>query len=242
MAPLFKEATLGAIDLGEEEFIEACKNLIKNSTLPQRFLILNRHLADKTTKPSASPQLTGKPSINPVSHVLSFNNDYANSDVFERLALGRELYLKGKAPPASKKKSLPKPPTSSKKTASVKPGPPKKPAQTALQADTGSEHLSEPADEQQEEHSHNLNEEEGNSGGSPEKIYKQQSQISERPSEQNVTSDPENTHPYAGEHGEEEHHEAAQEEQETGPDEPPGAEEEQQADEEEIDLGHDDEN
>ena len=209
MAPLFKEATLGAIDLGEEEFIEACKNLIKNSTLPQRFLILNRHLADRSAKPPVSPQLTGKPAINPVSHVLSFNNDYASSDVFQRLALGRELYLKGKAPPPSKKTPLSKPSAHATKN---RPVPFKKTAQPAPRAEPGSEHLSEQA----EEHSHTLNEEEGNSGGgSPEKIFKQQSQISERPSEQNVTSDPENTHPYAAEHGEEEHHdpEAAEEEQ-----------------------------
>lgn len=214
MAPLFKEATLGSIDLGEEEFIEACKNLIKNSNIPQRFLIINRNLADRAVKQQpVSAQVTGKPAINQVSHMLSFNSDYAHSDVFERLVVGRESYLKGKAPPAQKKKSVQKQAPAHKKAPAAGPAHPKK-SQPAERHESGaSEHQSEAAGENHEEQSDTQHEEEGNSGGgSPDKIFKQHSQISERPSEQNVTSDPENTHPYAGEHGEEEQHEAAEEE------------------------------
>ena len=246
MAPLFKEATLGAIDLGEEEFIDACKNLIKNSTIPQRFLIINRNLTDRTTKQSsANHQVTGKPVINQVSNILSYNNDYANSDVFQRLAIGRETYLKGKAPPAQKKKPAPKPASPSKKPNTAKTAQQKKTSQAGRQEEERSEPLSEQVEENQEEHSHNLNEDEGNSGGgSPDKIYKQQSQISERPSEQNVTSDPENTHPYAGEHeheqAEEEHHEAAEEEHQG--DQDAGIEEEEQEHRGDEEADHEEEN
>lgn len=95
MNPLFEEAKLGTIDLGQDEFIEACKDLIRNSQMPQRFTLINQYLATRRNQGYEGHQSGGgKPSINPVSSMLSYKDSYANHNVFDRLIRGRENVVK----------------------------------------------------------------------------------------------------------------------------------------------------
>lgn len=95
MNPLFEEAKLGSIDLGEQEFIVACKDLIRNSQMPRRFTIINQHLMTRKSADYAGHASGGgKPTINPVSNILSYKDEYANKNVFDRLIRGREQVVK----------------------------------------------------------------------------------------------------------------------------------------------------
>lgn len=95
MKPLFEEAKLGTIDLGEEEFIEACKDLVRNSSMQQRFTIINQHLSTRKSADYGGHAVGGgKPTINANSNVLSYKDEYANKNVFDRLVRGRETVVK----------------------------------------------------------------------------------------------------------------------------------------------------
>ena len=63
--------------------------------MPQRFSTINQHLMTRNQKEyKGHQQSAGKPTINPVSNMLSYSHDYANKNVFDRLVLGREKVMK----------------------------------------------------------------------------------------------------------------------------------------------------
>lgn len=96
MQPLFDEAKLGNIDLGEQEFIEACRDLVKTSSVPQRYSLINQHLMTRRSSDyKGHAAAVGKPTINAVSNVLSYKDQYASVNVFDRLAQGRDKVVRG---------------------------------------------------------------------------------------------------------------------------------------------------
>lgn len=63
--------------------------------MPQRFSIINQHLSTRRQPDyKGHAQGGGKPTINPVSNVLSYKDEYANHNVFERLNKGRDKVVK----------------------------------------------------------------------------------------------------------------------------------------------------
>ena len=176
MLPLFEEARLGTIDLDEEEFIDACKNLIRNSKIPQKFSIINKHLLDRGSK---SPDLSN------ASGSIKRSSVKMSGRTTDRGV--KKLKLKEKERGDEVVRS-----DKSVKEASAEMGEQRESERSGK--DPVSEHLNvEEEDDGREEERE-----------TEERLYRPGSQISERQSEQNVTGDIENGRAGEGEENEEE--------------------------------------
>lgn len=71
-------------------------------------MIINRHLMSRYSKSydASGSKLMSKPIINPHSNKLSYKDDYAHTDVFQRLQKGREQIMKDKRMERRFKKTL----------------------------------------------------------------------------------------------------------------------------------------
>ena len=69
--------------------------MTQNSNVPEKFSIINHHLMTRNSKKyEGTVNMASKPTINQMSAYLSYKDEYANHDVFDRLTRGRDTIVK----------------------------------------------------------------------------------------------------------------------------------------------------